>query len=121
MLGVKDSFRKNIRSYGFAFKGIRALFAENNFKIQLLVAAVVIAVGFSLAISLIHWLILLGCIGMVLMAEAMNTAIEKLCNHLHPEQHPAIGKVKDMAAAGVLIVAMAAALIGVMVFWGYLM
>jgi diacylglycerol kinase (ATP) len=119
MLGVKDSIRKNIRSYGFALKGIRALFAENNFKIQLLAAVVVIALGFSLAISLLHWLILLGCIGMVLMAEAMNTAIEKLCDYLHPEQHPAIGKVKDIAAGGVLIIAIIAALIGGLVFWQY--
>lgn len=120
MLGVKNSIQKNMRSYGFAIQGIRLLFAENNFKIQLLAATIAIALGFRLGIATNHWLIIIACIGMVLMAEAGNTALEKLCDHLHPQQHEVIGKVKDLAAGGVLIVASAAAVIGCMVFGQYL-
>lgn len=120
MLSVKDSIQKNVRSYGYALKGLKALFAENNFKIQLLAAVLVVALAFRLQVSLNHWFVLLGCIGMVLMAEAMNTAIEKLCDYLHPTQHPAIGKVKDIAAAGVLVVAVVAAIIGGIVFYPYI-
>ncbi len=119
MLGVKNSIQKNVRSYGFAIKGIRMLFAENNFKIQLLVATITIALGFRLGITPTHWLIIISCIGMVLMAEAFNTALEKLCDHLHPQQHEVIGKVKDLAAGAVLIVAISAAVIGVLIFWQY--
>jgi len=120
MLKIKNSIQKNIRSYGYALKGLGFLFAENNFKIHLLATTLVMAIGFRFDISRIDWLIILLCIGIVLTAEAMNTAIEKMCDHLHPEQHPNIGKVKDIAAAGVLIAAIVAAVIGGMVFWGYL-
>lgn len=119
MLGIKNSIKKNINSYGYALKGISLLFAENNFKIQLLAATVAIALGFRLGITTDHWLIIIACIGIVLMAEACNTALEKLCDHLHPQQHEVIGKVKDLAAGGVLLVAIAAAIIGAMVFGQY--
>ena len=82
-------------------------------------AVVVVALGFKFQLSQTHWLVILLCIGGVLSAETFNTAIEKLCDHLHPAQHPNIGKVKDMAAAGVLVVAIVAALVGGMVFYPY--
>ncbi|GAA5028659.1 hypothetical protein GCM10011506_14200 [Marivirga lumbricoides] len=119
MLGIKNSINKNIKSYGYALKGIYMLFEENNFRIQLLAATIAISLGFRLGITADHWLIIIACIGVVLMAEAGNTALEKLCDHLHPQQHEVIGKVKDLSAGAVLIVAFAAAIIGTMVFWQY--
>jgi diacylglycerol kinase (ATP) len=53
---------------------------------------------------------------LVWSAEAFNSAIEKLCDKVEAEQDPVIGKVKDMAAAGVLFMALAAAIVGCMVF-----
>ncbi len=119
MLRVKNSIKKNVRSYGFALKGIRLLFAENNVKIQLVAAAIAIALGFKYNITANHWLIIAICIGMVLTAEAFNTALEKLCDHLHPQQHVGIGKVKDLAAGAVLIIAVTAAATGCLIFWQY--
>lgn len=119
MLSIKNSIKKNVKSYGFALKGISLLFTENNFKIQLLAATIAISLGFRLDITPDHWLMIIACIGIVLMAEAGNTAIEKLCDHLHPQQHEAVGKVKDLAAGAVLIAAIAAAIIGVIIFWQY--
>ena len=50
------------------------------------------------------------------MAEMFNTALEKLCDHLHPEEHAAIGLVKDISAGAVLIIAIAAAINGAIIF-----
>ena len=70
-------------------------------------------VGVLLALALTRpgalWtaLVLLAS-GGVLAAELMNTAIEALADHLHPDQHPRIRVVKDCAAAAVLVAALAA-------------
>ncbi|MGL5890799.1 MAG: diacylglycerol kinase, partial [Bacteroidia bacterium] len=55
-----------------------------------------------------EWGLLIICAGAVLAAEAFNTSIELLCDHLHPEKSEAIRNVKDMSAAAVLITSAAA-------------
>ena len=60
------------------------------------------------------------CIGLVLSAEGLNTAIEYLCNVVSPERNEAIGRVKDVAAGSVLICAIAAAIIGMIIFITYI-
>jgi diacylglycerol kinase (ATP) len=74
-----------------------------------------IVCGAILGFSRTEWIVVVLCIGAVLGAEAFNTAIEKMCDHLHPQQHPEIGKVKDLAAGAVLLVSIAAAVCGVMI------
>lgn len=56
------------------------------------------------------------CIGVVIAAEAMNTSIEKLCDHISPEKNENIGRVKDLASGAVLIVSVAAAVVGIIIF-----
>ena len=51
-----------------------------------------------------------------LAAEAVNTAVETLADAVKPERHPLVGRAKDLAAAGVLLAAMAAATVGLLVF-----
>lgn len=52
-------------------------------------------------------------IGLVMMAELMNAALETLADRLHPERHPEIGAAKDMAAGAVLAASVAAVLVAV--------
>lgn len=54
---------------------------------------------------------LVGSLLLMLSAEFLNTAIEKLCDHLHPGRHPAVGTVKDMASAGAFLAQALAALV----------
>jgi diacylglycerol kinase (ATP) len=54
---------------------------------------------------------LVGSLLLMLSAELLNTAIEKLCDHLHPARHPAVGTVKDMASAGAFLAQALAALV----------
>ena len=52
------------------------------------------------------------CIGLVIAAELLNSALEALIDHLHPEIHPAIGRAKDVLAGMVLVLSITAAVVG---------
>lgn len=105
------------KSFGFAVKGIKQSFiTELNFKIHLLIAAFVVVAGWGFDISTLEWLALVICIGSVLTAELMNTAIEALVNLVSPEFNPKAGLVKDIAAAAVLVVAVMSLVVGLIIF-----
>ena len=109
------NIRKTLRSFRFAGRGIIDLFRyENNAKVHLLVAIVVIVVGSWLQFSVTEWAIILTQIGLVWAAEAVNTAIEKLCDVVSPGHNPTIGTVKDLAAGAVLIASIVAVIVGVL-------
>lgn len=110
--------KNRIRSFSYAFTGLRLLFREMpNAVIQLMTAIAAVVTGFVLHISTAEWLAVILAIGLVLALEAINSALETLADYAcHKEIHPAIKKVKDLAAAGVLIAALAALAVGLMVF-----
>ena len=110
---------KVLRSFRFAGQGILDLFRfENNAKVHLLMAAAVLGVGAWLGLSRVEWAVILTQVGLVWAAEAVNTAIEKLCDFVSPGLHPQIKAIKDMASGAVLIVAIMAVLVGVLVLGG---
>lgn len=113
--------KKLINSFIHAFRGIGiAAKSERNFRIHIIAACIVVSAAIYFKISQSEWIAILGCIGFVIAAELFNTAIEELCNKTHPERDSLIGKVKDLAAAGVLIAALTSMLVGVLVFGKYL-
>lgn len=113
--------KKFIQSFSVAFKGIReAVTSQRNVKIHIAVALITVAAGIYVDLSGAEWGLIAFAIGLVLSAELLNTAIEKLTDLLEPRQHPLAGTVKDMAAGGVLIAAVTALIIGVLVFAKYL-
>lgn len=89
-------------------------------KVHALAAVCVIALGIGVGVSAQEWTVLLLCMGGVFSAELLNSAVEKLCDTLHPEKADGIKHVKDMSAGAVLIVALIAALIAVFIFWPHL-
>ena len=106
-----------LKSFKYAFKGLIDLTkTQPNARIHLLIAAVVIAAGIYFKLSAAEWSVLVLTIAMVFAAEAFNTALEYLTNLVSPTYHPLAGKTKDVAAAGVLITAIAAVLIGIIIF-----
>ncbi len=108
---------RTLRSFGFAWAGLKFVFStQRNFRIHLLMAALVILLGIGLHISTMEWLVVLICIAFVLFAELINTAIEKLCDVVQQEIHPQIKLVKDIAAGAVLASAVMSAVIGVIIF-----
>lgn len=113
----KFSWRKRARSFRYAFNGLRLLFSsEHNVRIHTVLALAAIIGGFIFQISLTEWLIIIILIGAVLALEAVNSAIEALADRVSPEQHPLIGKAKDLSAAAVLLMAAAALLSALLIF-----
>ena len=116
-----NELKKRLMSFGYAFKGIGSLLKkEHNAWIHCTAIVVVTIAGFYYGITPTEWCIVLLCFGMVLAAEAFNTAIERLVNLVSPDFHPIAGDVKDVAAGAVLICAIAAALIGGIIFLPYI-
>lgn len=89
---------------------------EFSFRLFAACAAATLALGWICRISTVEWLFVATTIGMVLAVEAINTAIEELCDHVTPEEHPKIGKVKDLSSGASLIVLCAAFVVGVLIF-----
>jgi len=109
--------RKRIQSFGYAIRGIRYVFGtEANMKIHIAISILVIICGIVFAISLTEWIFCLLCIGLVVAAEMLNTAIENVVDLASPEQHPLAGKAKDIAAGAVLICAIISVIIGLLIF-----
>lgn len=109
------SLKARLASLRFAARGLAYLFRdEHNAWVHLAAAIAVIATGSMLRLSTQDWRWLVLAIALVWLSEAFNTAIEDLCNHVTPGFHPAIGRVKDIAAGAVLIAAVAAGIIGLM-------
>jgi len=106
-----------LKSFKFAFNGIRILFVnEHNAWLHLAATVLVIITGIAFKISILEWAAVFIAIGLVFTAEAINTSIEKLSDFVSPERRSSIKEVKDLASAGVLISAITALLIGLIVF-----
>ncbi len=113
----KNYFLKRGRSFVYAWQGIVSLFGnEPNARIHLCVALLVVAAGFFFNISASEWCLVTLCIGGVFMAEAFNTAIEKLCDKVSPQTDSLIKIAKDVAAGAVLLFVFAAVTVGLIVF-----
>jgi len=108
---------KFLNSFKYALKGIVINFKEEaNFRFHLFAAIVVICAAFYFKLTKVEIAIIYLCIGVVLSAEAINTSIENLTNLVSPEKHELAGKTKDSAAAAVLIISIAAAAVGIIIF-----
>lgn len=113
----KFFIRQRARSFGYAFEGIRSLLRdEHNSRIHVFAMVCVVVCGFGLRISAMEWCVVALCCGSVLMAEAMNSAVEAIADLVSPEYHPLVKKAKDVAAAGVLMMAIATATAGLIIF-----
>lgn len=111
------SLKKRVASFRYAFRGIRTMvFEEHNARIHLLAVILVTGLGFLLGISVNEWLAISLSIGLVLLAEAMNSAIENLADVVSSGHDLRIGKVKDIAAGGVLITAIISVVVALLIF-----
>jgi diacylglycerol kinase (ATP) len=114
----KDSFLVNrLKSVGYAFKGMLILIkTEASIKIQLFIAIAVTIAGFYFEISKTEWLIQITMIAMVMSTEGINTAIEYIADFIHPDHHPKIGLIKDVAAGAVFIASILATVIAGIIY-----
>ena len=105
-----------LASFRFAFEGIGYAFrTQRNFKIHCLVTVCVAIAGLALQVSLEQWVLLALAVGLVFQAELANTAIESITDRASPEHHPLAKVTKDCAAAGVMVSALVAAIVGALI------
>jgi len=117
MTQEKFSLRKRAGSFRFAFDGLIQFFkTQHNAIIHLVATLAVIALSVIVQLQLVKFLFVVIAIGLVWMAELFNTAIEKLCDMVCPEQHPQIKFIKDVSAAAVLVTAIIAIITGCIIF-----
>ena len=111
------SIMSRLRSFRYAFAGVRLLFREeHNAQIHATITVLVVVAGVVLRVSPVEWAVLVICIGVVLAAEAFNSAVERIADYLTLERDDRIRDIKDLAAGAVLLCAIAAAIIGLIVF-----
>ncbi len=109
--------KRLINSFKYAFQGIvQSYKGEQNLRIHTVIAILVIIFGFLFKISYLEWLTCLVLIGLVLMAEFINTSIEYVVDLVSPNPHPLAKAAKDTASAGVLMMAIISAVIGLVIF-----
>lgn len=110
-----------LRRFGFALSGLALAWRrERSFRTQLLAALIVLCVLAILRPAPAWWAVTALASAAVLTAELFNATIEHLCDHLHPERHPAIKAAKDLAAAAVLVASLGAAAVGVLLIYATL-
>ncbi len=106
-----------LKSFKYACNGFWILVKdEPNSRIHLSAAVIVIFFGFYFHLSVHEWIAIIFAIGLVIVAEVFNTAIEGVSDFISPGYNDKIKKIKDLAAAGVLVGALAALAIGLIVF-----
>lgn len=85
-------------------------------RIHIVAGVLACIAGFYFKLTSGEWIVIILCTVLVISFELINTAIEELCNMIHPEQHPLIKKIKDIAAAAVLIAAIGSVIAGLLIF-----
>ncbi len=109
-------FQSLARSFGHAFRGLRLAFqSERSFRLQVLAAAIVIALLFIVPLALWERAILLLVTMFVLVLELLNSSLERLVDLAKPRLHALAGDIKDLMAGSVLLAAGFALVLGILI------
>ena len=118
MKNPNDGFIKGrLRSMTFALKGMWLLITtEDSIKAQLFFGLIATIFGFYFNISATEWMVQCILIGMILVAEALNTAVEKVADFVHPDFHKKIGFIKDIAAGAPAFAALTSLIVASIIY-----
>ena len=113
----RNFFLNRLKSVKFAAKGFWILVtSENSIIAQVIIAIIMTIVGFVMQISATEWMFQIFAIGLILVAESLNTAIEKMADFIHPDYHKQIGRIKDISAGAAFFAAIFAVIIGLIIY-----
>jgi len=113
----KTYLGKRILGFKYAFRGAWMLIRnEASIQVQSVIAIIMVIAGIYFDISALEWLLQTFAIGLVLSIEGLNTAVEEIANFIHPDHHSKIGYIKDVAAGAVFFAAVAAVIIGCIIY-----
>lgn len=118
---MKDSFiGKRLKGFVYAGRGAWLLLRnEASIQVQAVIAVIMTGVGFYFDITALEWIMQFFAIGLVMAVEGVNTSIEEIADFIHPENHPKIGYIKDVAAGAVFFAAIIAVVIGCIIYIPY--
>ena len=106
-----------IKSLKYALRGLWLLVStEHSIMVQTAIAILMTLFGWWLDLSATEWILQIFAIGLVLVAESLNTAIEKICDFIHPDYNERIGFIKDISAGAVTFAAISAIIIGLIIY-----
>lgn len=106
-----------IKAVKYAAKGFWILItSEKSIIAQVIIALIMTIFGFIMHISATEWMFQIFAIGLVLVAESLNTAIERMADFVHPEYHKKIGTIKDISAGAAFFAAIFAVIIGFIIY-----
>ena len=115
--GERFSAAARAHSFRDAFRGVAGLLAtQHNARIHAVATLAVLAVGFWLGCTRVEWAVLVLAIGLVWLAEGVNTALEALGDAVSADPNPLVGRAKDVAAGAVLLASIGAAAAGLLIF-----
>ena len=105
-----------INKFYVAFVGLLSSFKDKSIQIQYVLAILACIVAWMIGCTYYEWIAVLLCIGLVIVAEILNTCIEKLCDLYSTENNEKIKYIKDLAAGGVLFASLIALTVGILIF-----
>jgi undecaprenol kinase len=106
-----------VKSFGYAFKGLLKTFhEEQNLQIQTAACLLILILGFYFSLDRVEWALIILVMGLVLVAEIMNSAIERVTDVLKPRINSYVKEIKDIMAAAVLLSSLMAIIIGLIIF-----
>ena len=122
MKNINDSFLKGgAKSLKYTFKGAFLLLTtEHSIMTQSFIGVVFVVLGFYFKITNVEWMFQILGFGLILTAESLNTAVEKLCDFVHPEYHKKIGFVKDIASGAMTFAVISVLILLTLIYYPYL-
>jgi diacylglycerol kinase (ATP) len=119
-LSFTKAFLGRFKAVKYAYKGSVLLLTEHSIVTQLIITVIMALAGWLVGINRYEWMIQLLLCGAVMTAEGINTAIEALCDFVHPDFNDKIGIIKDLAAGAVFVMSVIAVIIGMIIYAPYL-
>jgi len=113
---MKISLKTILKSFNYAFIGIKISSEQHNFRVMLLGAILVVILAIVLKVTIVEWLILILIISLILSLETINTSLEKLCDYIEPNPSDKIKIIKDLASGAEAILCFTSIIIGFIIF-----
>lgn len=113
-------FLNPFRRFVHAWHGIRLCFrTERSFRLQIVIGLLVLTSAFALPLKPWEQMAVVVVVMLVLVLELLNSSIERLVDFIKPRLHEYAGDIKDLTAGAVLIASLFSVLIGIIIFWPY--
>jgi diacylglycerol kinase (ATP) len=118
LVNKRFSVKARIKSLRYGLNGMKIIFSnEHNFRIHCLIAVLVIISGIATGLEETEWLAIIIVSGLVFISEMFNSSLEYLSDYVSPGYSDLIKKVKDVAAAAVLLSAIISVITGICIFY----